>query len=194
MNHDTKDLNQVEWTYKLKHVFCHDPGCWTCAQGKGHGPYWHASFEEEGQMQTVFLGKDFKPVAAKEQPTPSQSPPSQPETSSTQKPAANTAENRFEFPPKQQAAPQPQPAHPRQSKRALHDASSESSPPPTRFDFERDLDALKHTRQADSLKSVYRKLSKKYHPDKYPGIGYINTWMAELNGQYTLKKKSIRLF
>ena len=49
MEHFTKDLNQADITLKLKHIFCHDPGCWVCAQGKGHGPYWHASYEEQGQ-------------------------------------------------------------------------------------------------------------------------------------------------
>lgn len=194
MIHDTNDLNRTGWTYKLKHVFCHDPGCWTCAQGKGHGPYWHASFEKEGKTHTVFLGKEFKPVDLKDQPAQSQTPPKQSKTSPDQKTAANSAKNRFQFKPEKGPMPQVTDKKPFPQKNNDQQTTYEQALPPTRIDFERDLNALKNTFQADSLKSVYRKLTKKYHPDKYPGLGYINTWMAEINGQYTQKKKSIRLY
>ena len=191
MEHFTKDLNQADLTFKLKHIFCHDPGCWVCAQGKGHGPYWHATYEEKGKVQTVFLGKEFNPMDLEsktenreETTVNSQSKPHQSTTT-------NKAENRFEFKTEKITRSPKITLEKILADRSQNTKSAGMPVPPSRFDFERDLKALKNTFKADSLKSVYRKLTKKYHPDKYPGIRHINTWMAEINGQYSMKKRSM---
>ncbi len=52
-------------TYSIKHLPCSDPGCLTCLTGKGHGPYWYAQYELEGETKNIFLGRKFKPLDLK---------------------------------------------------------------------------------------------------------------------------------
>jgi DnaJ-class molecular chaperone len=35
-----------------------------------------------------------------------------------------------------------------------------------------------------ALKTIYKKLIKKYHPDQFPEHRHMNSWMAEINGLY----------
>jgi hypothetical protein len=191
MEHFTKKLNQADITFKLKHIFCQDPGCWVCAQGKGHGPYWHATYKENGQTRTVFLGKEFNPLDLNSEPDNRDKSTCSSTTSEQQSSTINNAENRFNFKTEKTTKSPDIVLGKILSDRPQNRKSQATPIPPTRFDFERDLKSLKNTLRADSLKTVYRKLTKKYHPDRYPGVRYINSWMAEINGQYSQKKRSI---
>lgn len=52
--------------YQLEYKRCHRPGCRTCDQGAGHGPYWKAYFwqpptkTQKGKMVSIYIGKNFK--------------------------------------------------------------------------------------------------------------------------------------
>ena len=52
----------IKITYSIKHLPCSDPGCLTCLTSKGHGPYWYAQYQLEGEVKNVFLGRKFKPL------------------------------------------------------------------------------------------------------------------------------------
>ncbi len=171
-------------TYKLKHLFCHDPDCQTCSKGKGHGPFWHAIIDFGDHKKTVFLGKDFKPLEFGRESGEDKKSHQQPDKKSRSQDKVNSAENRFDlnlnelFSEKKYQSKQ----KPDKTDRFV----------PTKLDFERDLRTLKTTLKATNLKSIYRKLSKKYHPDNYPGVDHVNGWMAEINGQYCQLKKTVR--
>lgn len=176
-----KHMNKNELTYKLKRVFCQDPTCSACAGGKGHGPYWHAIVGSGHEKRTVFLGKHFKPFAM-EKESENDGKTRQPSNDSHHENRNNIAENRFSLKTKQKLAT------------PVNQTTRINSPKnlsvPSRSDFERDLHTLKTTLRAANLKSIYRKLTKKYHPDNYPGISHITAWMAEINGLYCLMKKT----
>lgn len=188
----TKDLNRTDVRYTLKHVFCHDPACWSCAQGKGHGPYWHATFEEKGQVHSVILGEGFNPFELdSEQKTDHASSNAQAQSSDSDS-KSNRAEHRFDFTGKTPRFPNNASIDIKAIQQDDRESASCCPLPPTRFDFERDMRRLKQTLRPESLKSIYRELTKKYHPDKYPGISHITSWMAEINGQYSQIKKTFR--
>lgn len=44
------------YTYRQEYVKCGKQGC-SCAQGKGHGPYWYAYWKEHGKLKKRYLGK-----------------------------------------------------------------------------------------------------------------------------------------
>ncbi len=171
MNEPTKD-KKANLSYKLKHIFCHDPKCQTCNSGSGHGPFWHAIVDDGETIETIYLGKEFKPIDVDIRPKSKSTDHSQTSTI--------RAENRF----------------PSSIKKEITKSKSKpfisSKPMPSKSDFERDLRILKTTFQGSRLKSVFRELTKKYHPDNYPGSNQINAWMAEINSQYTQMKKSVR--
>ncbi len=186
MSFKSENQNHKRMTYKLKHVFCNNPECRVCAEGKGHGPYWHASYVINGRTYTVFLGKELKSYdidsGANEEHNESQSTSFKKEEK-----AANKAENRFSF-HKSMTGKKDQ----SQTKNTeFQKIRKMAAVPPSQKDFEKDLKMLKNTCRADSLKSLYRKLIKKYHPDQYPDIDYVNTWMAEINGCYDQHRKSL---
>jgi hypothetical protein len=43
------------YTYRREYVKCGKEGC-TCAEGKGHGPYWYAYWKEKGKLKKKYLG------------------------------------------------------------------------------------------------------------------------------------------
>jgi hypothetical protein len=171
-------LKNKQLTYKLKHVFCNDPECRLCAEGNGHGPYWHASYKEGGQTRTILLGKDFTPYHSTSTDRPT-----------TKGSSANRAANRFNIQSTDQAKEESVLSH---QERKTPDVTQKHSPPPSKIDFKKDLRKLQSTYRADNLKTLYRKLIKKYHPDKYPHDNHVNSWMAEINSCYDQHQKSIR--
>ncbi len=192
MKTTVNEKRQTELTYKLKYIFCQDNNCPTCTKGKGHGPYWHASFEIDGKKQTVFLGKEFKPLDI-DPDNKNQNPSEETKTAETNNNAQNVDNNGFKFSDqwKQKSTNNTLNSwHHLSKQKTTTDLQSE---PPSKLDFERDLKTLKRTFRPKNLKSLYRKLTKKYHPDKYPGFGHINGWMAEINGQYHELKKAAGL-
>ncbi len=191
MTIDIKKLKNKKLTYKLKHVFCDDPDCWSCAKGYGHGPYWHMSYENEGQVHTVFLGKEFNPFESDSKKNKKETQYCPPDPPISDEPAANIAENRIDLQSMLQPRPKPQKA-PVNHTSDCPENQTINTPPPTKTDFEKDFRKLKMTFRADSMKNVYRKLIKKYHPDRYPDLAYINTWMAEINGWYDQHQRSLR--
>ena len=188
-----KKGTQSKPTYTLKHIFCKIPSCPLCRKGKGHGPYWHASYEINGKTQTIFLGKEFNPVNIKSEQYENRTQSEQTTAFKTKTDTQGFGSKRFKYttPDKQPSEnntlntwQQPLKQNPNLNTRNV---------PPSKLDFEKDLRTLKGTSQPKHLKLLYRKLTKKYHPDKYPGIGHINAWMAEINGQYTELKKAAGL-
>jgi predicted ATPase/DNA-binding SARP family transcriptional activator len=52
-------------TYRRQYRRCGKPGCSRCAAGgRGHGPYWYATWWEEGRQRSRYLGKDAPAVAS----------------------------------------------------------------------------------------------------------------------------------
>ncbi|MBU2512973.1 hypothetical protein KJ966_16665 [bacterium] len=175
---------KAELTYKLKHLFCHDPDCQDCSKGKGHGPFWHAIIDFGDYKKTVFLGKDFRPLEFEKEPNEGKESQQQSDNGNKSQDKINSAENRFDFDSKE--------LFPKNEQDIKQNPGKQHQFIPTKLDFERDLRTLKTTLRATNLKLVYRKLTKKYHPDNYPGVDYVNAWMAEINGQYCQLKKSAR--
>lgn len=188
METTTQELKETDFIYKLKHIYCHDPACTTCNDGKGHGPYWHAIFEVDGRKQTIFLGKEFKPLDQEGNSPEKKVDEKRTQKSFEKKTDANKAVNEFWF---HRITPSKK-SDRSQSHVSKKRDSNVFSCPPSKADFENDLKRMQATLRMDSLKSVYRSLTKKYHPDKYPGVHHVSTWMAEINGRYAQLKKSSR--
>lgn len=178
----------TEVTYTLKHIYCHNPNCITCTQGKGHGPYWYANFSLAGKTVTIFLGKEFKPLDFDRRYRKNSG-----KTTEKNETVSNRNSTRNSFPKDSISRRAASQKFDVENRFNSQNASQVQNRPPSRQDFERDLLTLKKQRQNSILKSVYRRLTKKYHPDRYPGNVEINAWMAEINGQYQqLKKTALR--
>ncbi len=44
-------------TYRQRYVTCGKPGCRTCTDGPGHGPYWYAYWREGTKIRSAYIGK-----------------------------------------------------------------------------------------------------------------------------------------
>lgn len=67
MTNNPKGLNDalkqgVNVSYAVKYLPCDDDQCMICLMGKGHGPYWYAQYELDGEAKNVFLGREFRPL------------------------------------------------------------------------------------------------------------------------------------
>ena len=156
-------LKGVRITYSIKHLPCSNPACLTCMTGNGHGPYWYASYVLDGQKKTVFLGRTFKPLDMAVLLKSHQ--------------RAKTPEN-----PKPSPKAKVKPSEP--VKRSTHTLKNAFPPLPNRLDFNQDLRILKGAAMSTNLKSIYRKLIKKYHPDQFAGNPQMDRWLSEINSAY----------
>jgi hypothetical protein len=43
--------------YRQERIRCKNPGCKTCSEHGGHGPYWYAFWVENGKTRKQYLGK-----------------------------------------------------------------------------------------------------------------------------------------
>lgn len=169
-------------TYSAKYLGCKSSKCLICLTGKGHGPYWYASFSYKGKLHSIFVGDTFKPLDIKaaiarinaehlkQAKAQQDSAPKQ----KRQKPARKFGINRAEaFTPESPL---------------VADRYKE----PTQSDFNSDISVLSSTRLPQHLKVVYRQLIKKYHPDQYFGNIQMNHWMAEINSTYKEQLLKVR--
>ncbi|MBU3916658.1 hypothetical protein KKA14_14085 [bacterium] len=176
-DNDNKDA-KISIAYSLKNLYCDDPECDSCLNGKGHGPHWHASFTLRGKQQIVFIGKELKPLDLEtylKQHFPDDINLPQ---------NVNSAINSF---PEQLDPDSNLVDHVEIDKifrKAPKNVSNIIQTPPSERDFKSDLVLLKKTYRRNNLKTVYRNLIKKYHPDRYPGNFQMSAWMAEINGHY----------
>ncbi len=172
--------------YSLKHIFCKNPECTACSQGKGHGPFWHAIFKINGKEQTVFLGREFKTLDPAENPV--KSPRKKVPDISTKK--NNTTINSFQAPSDKHSNLidhiDVRQIPPKNTK----SYNKQAVLPPSQQEFERDLGILKNSSRFGNLKTVYRNLIKKYHPDNYPNEHQVSAWMAEINSHYQCRTKT----
>ncbi len=54
-------------TYRQQKSFCNKPGCRTCREGNGHGPYWYAYQVVNGRTMRTYIGKVLPADAQPEQ-------------------------------------------------------------------------------------------------------------------------------
>ena len=176
----------IRISYLVKYLPCEDANCISCLTGKGHGPYWYAQYDLNGEAKNVFLGKEFRPLDLQKvilQNADSHQPSHEHE--STQEKAAEQATQNDT-----KTAPEKKSNHidhvdlsgVRKVKR--NRASVGTMPLPTRAEFEQDLKILQGAAIGENLKIVYRKMIKKYHPDRFGGDHVMNHWMSEINTQY----------
>src|SRR5579875_2849673 len=45
--------------YTREYRRCGKPNCRRCTEGPGHGPYWYASWREDGRLKTRYVGKEL---------------------------------------------------------------------------------------------------------------------------------------
>ena len=176
--------NGVAISYSVKYLPCNNPECMTCLMGKGHGPYWYAQYELEGEAKNVFLGREFRPLDMAKVILNNYQQSKQTAASESAKAKATNAQATNE-----PATPMEDPKVDRIGKVSLgkfEDPKTKETVTsmPSRRDFERDLLLLKGAVRSQNLKAVYRKLIKKYHPDQFQGNPVMNRWMTEINGQY----------
>ncbi|MBT4288118.1 MAG: hypothetical protein HOD92_12350 [Deltaproteobacteria bacterium] len=185
-NSKSKSIEKVNIIYTDKFLKCGDDNCSVCSTGLGHGPYWNATFSFKGQIKNILLGKKFSPqkVEAEIRKLMDLTDPDQ------------------RFNPNKQKVLKPKRSEPGLSlnnniKNNLIDridiskipnkvnrTRSFQAHPPGRNDFEKDLSLLSKIKHPTALKTIYKKLIKKYHPDQFPGHRHMNDWMAEINGLY----------
>jgi hypothetical protein len=60
----SQDEAQPTGTYIKEYVRCGKPGCKTCSELGGHGPYWYHYSSEKGKTRKRYIGKN-KPADAK---------------------------------------------------------------------------------------------------------------------------------
>lgn len=185
-NSKSKSIEKVDVFYSDKYLKCGNENCVVCSAGKGHGPYWHASFSLSGQVKKIYLGKKFSPqkvedeirdlldITLPEKPFEQTNPLNQ-KTKSPKISLPMEKNSKSNLIDRIDLSKIPN--------KAKHLNAFQSSPP-NRSDFEKDLILLGKIRHPTALKTIYKKLIKKYHPDKFPGHGYMNGWMAEINGLY----------
>ncbi|SRR5579883_1129279 len=49
------------YSYQYQYRKCGKKPCKTCAEGKGHGPYWYMYWKEGNRVRTKYLGKSLPP-------------------------------------------------------------------------------------------------------------------------------------
>lgn len=179
----TTSSERVVVRYSIEYLTCDNKECHSCRVGKGHGPYWYASFSLRGTEKRIFLGKKFKPVDI---------------SSVILNDLLRKKKKQQQNKEREEVVEQSNPANrvdrvdiqkiPKKSRKE----DLRKSPPPTKQDFEQDLSMLKEMDYPADLKRLYRELIKKYHPDNHPDHPELTVWMAEINGEYNqLRKVSI---
>lgn len=198
-NNKSKSIEKVNVFYSDKYLKCGDENCAVCNTGQGHGPYWNATFTLNGQVKKVFLGKKFSPqkveteirklmdlVSSFRRPDVEENHVKPHIVKPEPKPKTNTnTDNKHNLIDRIDVS-----KIPNRSNRV----KSMNIVPPSRLDFDRDLSLLSKIKHPTALKTIYKKLIKKYHPDQYPNHDYLNGWMAEINGQYQQNKVAQRSF
>lgn len=185
-NSKSKSIKKVNIIYTDKFLKCGDDNCSICSAGLGHGPYWNATFYFNGQAKKIFLGKKFSPqkVEAEIRKLMDLTDPDK---------RFSLNKHRISKPDKTE----PGPTIAKNSKSNLIDRIDISKipnkinrtrsfrvSPPGRNDFEEDISLMSKIKHPTALKTIYKKLIKKYHPDQFPGHRHMNSWMAEINGLY----------
>jgi len=183
-NSKSKSIEKVHIIYTDKFLKCGDGNCSVCATGLGHGPYWNATFSLNGQAKKILLGKTFNPQKVEAEI----------------RKLINLTDPDKRFNPNRQKVLKPdkqRPSFTKNSQNNLVDridiskipnkvnrTRSFHASPPGRNDFEKDLSLMRKIKHPTALKTIYKKLIKKYHPDQFPGHRHMNSWMAEINGLY----------
>lgn len=50
-------------TYRQEYIKCGKEHC-KCVNGQGHGPYWYAYWNENGQTRKKYIGKSLKKISS----------------------------------------------------------------------------------------------------------------------------------
>jgi len=182
-NSKSKSIEKVHIIYIDKFLKCGDDNCSICSSGLGHGPYWNATFSLNGQAKKILLGKKFNPQKV--------------EAEIRKLIDLTDPDKGFNLNRQSVSKPKPEPSLNKNNKSNLIDridiskipnkvnqTRSFQASPPGRNDFENDLSLMSKIKHPTALKTIYKKLIKKYHPDQFPGHRHMNSWMAEINGLY----------
>lgn len=178
----SKNHPQIDITYSAKYLSCKSPTCLICLTGKGHGPYWYASFSYNGKSHNIFLGDKFEPLDIQSVLTKIDADQKRYSTKK-QKTANHWNTEKLSRKFKVSAT---------REKYRTPDFSTTYTKEPTQADFETDISQLSRTQHPERLKSIYRQLIKKYHPDQYCGNLQMNHWMAEINSTYREQRLKVK--
>lgn len=166
-------------TYSARYLSCKSSKCLICLTGKGHGPYWYASFTYDGKSHSVFMGDQFQPLDI--EAAVNRIEEENRKTTEQQKPTT-----------KKHRPLHSRPFSIRGKVNVVAEIKSTSALQPTQRDFNRDMLVLSQATQPHQLKTVYRQLIKKYHPDQHFGNIQMTHWMAEINSTYKDKLQRVR--